>query len=280
VVLCVTSTVHDYAVNCCCPHRPVNLLDFVAALPFFLQPFGLDQRAYRFLRIVRVLRLLRLVFINRRPEAVLFGCVKSDDVTVQITSILVEFTCIISVAAALIYDVEVGRNEYIHSLGDTLYWAFFTLTGNGQPFELATGAGKSIAILASGISLIVLPVQIAKAGAISGGRFVAGVISDMEKGMDEDESEDKGRSRAAVAGSSGQVAGADAGDTSSPDDMADRRGVSDTAEDLNTLATVLFASSSKLSPLGRKRRFRRVAVTERVCDSCGKSHDPLPIIMQ
>ena len=39
------------------------------------------------------------------------------------------------------YDLEFEANENVHTLADTLYWAFLTLTGIGQPYEIVTPAG-------------------------------------------------------------------------------------------------------------------------------------------
>ncbi len=144
---------------------PFNLVDLASALPPALALLGADQRTLRLLRVCRVLRLLRL--LDRSPNSVLFGVVQSDDTGLQLVGVAAEFVCIFCCAAGVIYDLEFGINDNVHNLSDTLYWAFLTLTGIGQPFEIVTPAGKVATVIAVLVALVVIPGQLAKLATVS-----------------------------------------------------------------------------------------------------------------
>ena len=81
--------------------KPVTIVDVASTVPPLLAIFEvLDRSApfYRFLRLLRVLRLLRL--LDRSPDSVLFGLVKSDSMGVQLVGIGAEFVCIFVIAWA------------------------------------------------------------------------------------------------------------------------------------------------------------------------------------
>jgi hypothetical protein len=144
---------------------PFNLVDLASALPPLLALAGADGRTVRLLRVSRVLRLLRL--LDRSPNSVLFGVLQSDDTGLQLVGVAAEFVCIFCCAAGVIYDLELGQNDNVHNLSDTLYWAFLTLTGIGQPFEIVTPAGKVATVIAVLVALIVIPGQLAKLATVS-----------------------------------------------------------------------------------------------------------------
>jgi hypothetical protein len=144
---------------------PFNLVDLASALPPLLALAGADGRTVRLLRVSRVLRLLRL--LDRSPDSVLFGVLQSDDTGLQLVGVAAEFICIFCCAAGVIYDLELGQNDNVHNLSDTLYWAFLTLTGIGQPFEIVTPAGKVATVIAVLVALVVIPGQLAKLATVS-----------------------------------------------------------------------------------------------------------------
>ena len=144
---------------------PFNLVDLASALPPLLALAGADGRTLRLLRVCRVLRLLRL--LDRSPDSVLFGVLQSDDTGLQLVGVAAEFVCIFCCAAGVIYDLELGSNDNVHNLSDTLYWAFLTLTGIGQPFEIVTPAGKVATVIAVLVALVVIPGQLAKLATVS-----------------------------------------------------------------------------------------------------------------
>ena len=113
--------------------NPVTAVDFLATIPPVISFFGFTDRAsplFRFLRLLRVLRLLRL--LDRSPNSVLFGLVRSDSMSIQLVGIGAEFICIFVIAAGVIYDLEYEINPNVNNLNDTLYWAILTLTGIGR----------------------------------------------------------------------------------------------------------------------------------------------------
>ena len=175
---------------------PFNLVDAASAAPPLLAFFGADPRVLRLLRVFRVLRLLRL--LDRAPDSVLFGILRSDDTGLQLIGVAAEFVCIFCsafallllppflsldnpifltpptcptpsppVAAGVIYDLELGSNPAVHNLSDALYWSFLTLTGIGQPFEIVTGPGKVATVLAVLVALVTIPGQLAKLATVS-----------------------------------------------------------------------------------------------------------------
>jgi len=164
--------------------KPVTIVDVVSTVPPLLaiiDVLGRNTPVYRFLRLLRVLRLLRL--LDRSPDSVLFGLVKSDSMGVQLIGIGAEFVCIFVIAAGVIYDLEYGVNPMVHNLNDTLYWAILTLTGIGQPFEVVTPGGRVATVISIIVALIVVPGQLAKLATISGAQ-------DLMKMMDEEEEEE------------------------------------------------------------------------------------------
>ena len=145
--------------------NPYNLVDLASASPPLFAVLGTDPRALRLLRVSRVLRLLRL--LDRDPDSVLFGVFRTDDSGTQLLGVAAEFVCIFAIAAGVIYDLEVESNDNVHNLSDTLYWAFLTLTGIGQPFEIVTPAGKVATVIAVLVALITIPGQLAKLATVS-----------------------------------------------------------------------------------------------------------------
>lgn len=97
-----------------------------------------------------------------------------------------EFVCIFCVSAGVIFDLEYGVNENVHTLADTLYWAFLTLTGIGQPFEIQTPAGKVATVLSVLVALIVVPGQLAKLAAASSGRMMMEAMKEEEDAIAND----------------------------------------------------------------------------------------------
>jgi len=181
--------------------KPVTIVDVASTVPPLLAIFEvLDRSApfYRFLRLLRVLRLLRL--LDRSPDSVLFGLVKSDSMGVQLVGIGAEFVCIFVIAAGVIYDLEFGVNPAVHNLNDTLYWAILTLTGIGQPFEVVTAGGRIATVISIVVALIVVPGQLAKLATISGAQNLMNMMAD-----DEDEDDEENDDYVIVASTNGST---------------------------------------------------------------------------
>ena len=169
--------------------NPVTAVDFLATIPPVLSFFDIIYRGsplFRFLRLLRVLRLLRL--LDRSPNSVLFGLVRSDSMGIQLVGIGAEFVCIFIIAAGVIYDLEYTVNPNVNNLNDTLYWAILTLTGIGQPFEVVTAGGRVATVLSIAVALIVVPGQLAKLATVAGAQdMMRGMMEDDEESWDEDD---------------------------------------------------------------------------------------------
>ena len=169
--------------------NPVTAVDFLATIPPVLSFFDIIYRGsplFRFLRLLRVLRLLRL--LDRSPNSVLFGLVRSDSMGIQLVGIGAEFVCIFIIAAGVIYDLEYTVNPNVNNLNDTLYWAILTLTGIGQPFEVVTAGGRVATVLSIAVALIVVPGQLAKLAPVAGAQdMMRGMMEGDEESWDEDD---------------------------------------------------------------------------------------------
>jgi hypothetical protein len=168
--------------------NPVTAVDFLATIPPVLSFFEIIERGspvFRFLRLLRVLRLLRL--LDRNPDSVLFGLVRTDSMGVQLVGIGAEFVCIFVIAAGVIYDLEYTVNPNVNNLNDTLYWAILTLTGIGQPFEVVTAGGRVATVLSIAVALIVVPGQLAKLATVAGAQDLIAGMGMGEDAEDEDE---------------------------------------------------------------------------------------------
>jgi hypothetical protein len=169
--------------------NPVTAVDFLATIPPVLSFFDIIYRGsplFRFLRLLRVLRLLRL--LDRSPNSVLFGLVRSDSMSIQLVGIGAEFVCIFIIAAGVIYDLEYTVNPNVNNLNDTLYWAILTLTGIGQPFEVVTAGGRVATVLSIAVALIVVPGQLAKLATVAGAQdLMQNMMEDGEESWDEDD---------------------------------------------------------------------------------------------
>ena len=169
--------------------NPVTAVDFLATIPPVLSFFDIIYRGsplFRFLRLLRVLRLLRL--LDRSPNSVLFGLVRSDSMSIQLVGIGAEFVCIFIIAAGVIYDLEYTVNPNVNNLNDTLYWAILTLTGIGQPFEVVTAGGRVATVLSIAVALIVVPGQLAKLATVAGAQdMMRGMMEDGEDSWDEND---------------------------------------------------------------------------------------------
>jgi hypothetical protein len=166
--------------------NPVTAVDFLATIPPVLSFFEIITRTspiFRFLRLLRVLRLLRL--LDRSPNSVLFGLVRTDSMGIQLIGIGAEFVCIFVIAAGVIYDLEYTVNPNVNNLNDTLYWAILTLTGIGQPFEVVTAGGRVATVLSIAVALIVVPGQLAKLATVAGAQDIMRGM-----GMNDDDDED------------------------------------------------------------------------------------------
>jgi len=267
---------------------PFNLVDLLSALPPFLALAGADGRTLRLFRVARVLRLLRL--LDRAPNSVLFGVLQSDDSGLQLVGVAAEFVCIFCCAAGVIFDLELGANPNVHNLSDTLYWAFLTLTGIGQPFEIVTPAGKVATVIAVLVALVVIPGQLAKLATVS----MSNNVSVMEYMTDEERevfiaSGGKVASRTAAAAAeasarrrgttAASIQAAQAAATYSGGNLMRSASAQALAQLPRRAPSVTPPAPLEVAPGGAakpspQRRFRRTLVARRGCGGCGEAmHD-------
>eukprot|EP00898_Chlorokybus_atmophyticus_P007410 jgi/Chlat1/7670/Chrsp64S07127 len=153
---------------------PLALVDAASILPPFLSALSASPVLVRSLRLLRVLRLLRL--LDRNSNSVFFGVIKSDSITVQLIGLVVELLCILLLVAGIIYDLETDFNPDVKNLGDTMWWAFCTFTGIGQPFSIVTGWGKLATVVTVVVALGIIPGQLAKLGKTVGTAIMADML--------------------------------------------------------------------------------------------------------
>lgn len=113
-------------------------LDLIAVLPF--------PSALKILRLLRLLRLLRVgILLNRNLHRFSSTVAVSWGTQLGILSIV---GLIVLVGALAIYLLEGGQNPAFNSLGDALWWSFFTLV-SGEPIggEPKTNAGRLVTLL-------------------------------------------------------------------------------------------------------------------------------------
>jgi voltage-gated potassium channel len=110
-------------------------LDILSVIPFL-----------RFFRIFRILRLLRAgVLINRRLEAV--SSTLAAGLGLQLTIFMVLGAIVLCGGLAMFF-AEGGSGRELSTLGESMWWSFFTLAG-GQPAEPLphTEAGRIVTML-------------------------------------------------------------------------------------------------------------------------------------
>ena len=113
-------------------------LDLIAVFPF--------PPALEILRLLRLLRLLRVgILLNRNLHRLSSTFTVSWGAQLGILSIV---GLIVLVGALAIYLLERGQNSAFNSLGDALWWSFFTLV-SGEPIggEPKTNAGRLVTLL-------------------------------------------------------------------------------------------------------------------------------------
>lgn len=146
---------------------PMQLIDLMAILPFFLPFVGIDLRTLRIFRLLRVIRIAKLgryysslslikrVIANKKEELIL-------------TSVLMVFLLITS--SSIIFHFESTlQPDVFSSIPATMWWAIATLTTVGYGDMIPqTPIGQFLASIFSilGIGMFALPTGILGAGFI------------------------------------------------------------------------------------------------------------------
>jgi voltage-gated potassium channel len=145
--------------------RPMQMIDLLAILPFFLPFLGVDLR---FIRAVRLFRVFRILKLGRYSEA-LSGLTrvirtKKEELYITIFAGLI----LLLLSSSLMYIIEnAAQPDKFQSIPDAMWWAVSTLTtvGYGDVYPITPMGkmlGSFIAIL--GIGLFALPAGIISSG--------------------------------------------------------------------------------------------------------------------
>ncbi|MDX2039670.1 MAG: ion transporter [Acidobacteriota bacterium] len=141
--------------------RPMQIIDLLAILPFYLEFMPIDAR---FVRIFRLFRLLRLAKLNRysKTSQMLARVFASRKEELLITASVMIATLIL--ASSFIYFAEnEAQPDKFPDIPSAMWWAIVTLTtvGYGDVYPVTT-LGKFLAatIAVLGIGLFALPAGI------------------------------------------------------------------------------------------------------------------------
>jgi voltage-gated potassium channel len=143
--------------------RPIMIIDLLAVLPFYLQPFfSVDLRALRVLRLFRLLKLVRY-----SPALQTLGRVIADEYRALLGALLV-ILILLLLSSTLIYFLERdAQPDKFGSIPAAAWWALATLTtvGYGDVVPV-TVLGKVVGgiVMLLGVGMIALPVAIIATG--------------------------------------------------------------------------------------------------------------------
>ena len=146
---------------------PMQIIDLIAILPFFLPFVGIDLRT---LRIFRLLRVIRIAKLGRYYSSLnlIKRVVAGKKEELILTSVLMMFLLIIS--SSIIFHFESTLQPNVFSgIPATMWWAIATLTTVGYGDMIPqTPIGQFLASIISilGIGMFALPTGILGAGFI------------------------------------------------------------------------------------------------------------------
>lgn len=145
--------------------QPMQLIDLVSILPFYLPFVGLDLRFIRAVRLFRLFRLLKMGHYSRSMTT-LVNVIKSKKEELSIT-LFAGFILLI-IASSLMFLVEhAAQPDAFRSIPDAMWWGAVTLTtvGYGDIYPktlIGKILGAGIALM--GIGLFALPAGIVASG--------------------------------------------------------------------------------------------------------------------
>ncbi len=146
---------------------PMQIIDLIAILPFFLPFVGIDLRT---LRIFRLLRVIRIAKLGRYYSSLnlIKRVVAGKKEELILTSVLMMFLLIISSSIIFHFESTLQPNVF-SSIPATMWWAIATLTTVGYGDMIPqTPIGQFLASIISilGIGMFALPTGILGAGFI------------------------------------------------------------------------------------------------------------------
>jgi hypothetical protein len=156
--------------------HPLNVFDFLAILPWYIDMLGSNFAELRIIRLARVLRLLKVARYSSGLQTMIEGLRRS----MQAISLLLAAVVLgMILSSSMIYYQETEANkEFFPSIPGSFWWALVTMTtvGYGDRYP-KTYMGKLVASVTMifGILLIALPM------AIVGNKFQEVYLENLQK---------------------------------------------------------------------------------------------------
>ena len=143
--------------------RPIMIIDLLAVLPWYLQPFfPIDLRSLRVLRLFRLLKLVRY-----SPALQTLGRVIEDEYHALLGALLVILILLLFSSTAIYFLERDAQPDKFGSIPAAAWWALSTLTtvGYGDVVPI-TPLGKIVGgvVMLLGVGMIALPVAIIATG--------------------------------------------------------------------------------------------------------------------
>ncbi len=143
--------------------RPIMIIDLLAVLPWYLQPFfSMDLRSLRVLRLFRLLKLVRY-----SPALQTLGRVIEDEYRALLGALLVILILLLFSSTVIYFLERDAQPDKFGSVPAAAWWALSTLTtvGYGDVVPM-TPLGKFVGgiVMLLGVGMIALPVAIIATG--------------------------------------------------------------------------------------------------------------------
>jgi voltage-gated potassium channel len=144
---------------------PMEVIDLLAILPFYLPFLGVDLR---FLRVLRLLRIFRVAKLGRYVESIhLFAKVLQKKKEELVLTLGVVVFLLVITASLMYFTEHDAQPESFPNIPATMWWAVATLTtvGYGDVYPI-TAAGRVLGAVVAilGIGLFALPTAILGSG--------------------------------------------------------------------------------------------------------------------
>ncbi len=143
--------------------RPIMIVDLLAVLPWYLQPFfSVDLRSLRVFRLFRLLKLARY-----SPALQTLGRVLADEYRALLGALLVLLVLLLFASTTIYFLERDAQPDKFGSVPAAAWWALATLTtvGYGDVVPI-TPLGKIVGgiVMLLGVGMIALPVAIIATG--------------------------------------------------------------------------------------------------------------------
>lgn len=143
--------------------RPIMIIDLLAVLPWYLQPFfAVDLRSLRVFRLFRLLKLVRY-----SPALQTLGRVLADEYRALLGALLVLLILLLFASTTIYFLEREAQPDKFGSVPAAAWWALSTLTtvGYGDVVPI-TPLGKIVGgiVMLLGVGMVALPVAIIATG--------------------------------------------------------------------------------------------------------------------